>query len=120
MGEASVLRSTASRAAERRPSVMGGRARLRGLAAFPERGPHRDASPLESPHREVTPGRAHPGIQLMASASSFLRCSTNRAVATGSARECSMPNTSRPRLNPRSASGRARMPPGRCEGGMPI
>jgi len=45
-GEASVLRSTASRAAERRPSVMGGRARLRGLSD-PGRHHHCTASRME-------------------------------------------------------------------------
>jgi len=46
-GEASVLRSTASRAVERRPSVMGGRARLRGLSD-PGRHHHCPASRIRS------------------------------------------------------------------------
>ena len=45
-----MLRSTASRAAERRPSVMGGRARLRGLSG-PGRHHHCTASRIRSTHR---------------------------------------------------------------------
>ena len=63
MGEASMLRSTASRAAERRPSVMGGRARLRVLAAFPV---GRNAAPRprwrETYRRSIRTGNPSLGI----------------------------------------------------------
>ena len=54
-GEASVLRSTASRAAERRPSVMGGRPRLRGLSG-PGRHHHCTASRIRSTERRNNKG----------------------------------------------------------------
>ena len=52
------MRSTASRAAERRPSVMGGRARLRGLSG-PGRHHHCTASRIRSTEHRNSKGRRH-------------------------------------------------------------